>query len=399
MADSNFQTKKYSMNKKKINIVMFNMSKYSDWQKGVVNRNFHILHTLAKSDQVNKIIAVDFLPFNFKRGIKTYIYDQIFGDTKGTIVSGNLSSRCWQISSKIFNFSTIDNLLKPKKVISELNKIIKDQEMNDNLVVWNYNPFYTDYLDNGLNQSMNIFTAVDNWLSHSSYSKSITKLEKNYNIIDQKSDLIFTVSESLKNNLFKNKNTHWIPNGVNLNHFTNETKISEQLIKIKKPIIGFLGILQDRIDIDILKTLAKNNPDKSIVLAGPVWKNFPKNELDSFNNVHFLGPIPYTEIPSLYNGFAVGIIPYKVNKFTKSIDPMKIYEYLAARLPIVTTPIAGLEKFADYVNVAKTPEQFDDFVNTSIMEGKLNSSYEILNDHTWQKRVNKILELINTKFK
>jgi glycosyltransferase involved in cell wall biosynthesis len=388
-------------NQQKLNIVMFNMSKYSDWQKGVVNRNFHVLHNLAKSSQVNKIIAVDFLPFNFKRAIKTYLKDQIIKDTRGSIVYGNLTSRCWQVTSKILVFSSVDSILNPKNILTELNKIIVKEEMQNNLIVWNYNPLYTDYLDNQLNQTLNVFDAVDDWLTHSSYARFIPTLKNNYQTIKEQSDLIFTVSKSLKEELFKdNDNTHWLPNAVDLELFQSETKITPRLNNLPSPIIGFLGILQDRIDLEILHYLAKNNPEKSIVLAGPIWKNFPKQSFEKYKNVHFLGPVPFDEIPSLYNGFDVGIIPYKVNDFIKSTDPMKFYEYLAAKLPIVSTPVEGLDRFTNLIQVAKTPEEFNHLVNQAISEDKEELSEEklsILKSNTWQFRIKQMLDLINQK--
>ncbi len=386
--------------KSKLNIIMFNMSKYSDWQKGIVNRNFHVLHNLVKRDKINKIIAVDFLPFNFKKALRTYIKDQILNDTRGSIVYGDLTSRCWQVTSKILVYSTIDSVTKPRKIVSELNKIIAKENMQNNLIVWNYNPLYIDYF-NQFNQSLNIFDAVDDWLEHSSYEKQKIQLKQNYEIIKNKSDLIFTVSEYLKEKPFENQeNVYWLPNAVDLNFFQSETKISEKLNNISAPIIGFLGILQNRIDTDILLYLAKKNPDKSIVLAGPIWPEFPKEQLTKFKNVYFLGPVPYQEIPKLYNGFDIGIIPYKANRFIKSTDPMKFYEYLAAKLPIVSTKVAGLDRFKELIQIANSPEKFNELVNQSVGEKKETLSQEkldVLKNNTWQYRIEQMLALIYAK--
>jgi len=385
--------------KKQINIIMFNMSKYSDWQKKVVNRNFHVLHNLVKRGEVNKIIAVDFLPFNFKKAIKTYLSDQILKDTRGTIIYGDLTSQCWQISSKILVYSTIDSVLNKTRIIIELNKIIDKENMKNNLIIWNYNPMYIDYFDK-FNQKLNIFDAVDNWLEHSSYASYIDKLKQNYQTIKAESDLIFTVSENLKNELFNNQeNVHWLPNGVDLEYFQSITEISPKLKNIPKPIIGFLGILQDRIDTDILLTLAKNIPDKSIVLAGPVWSDFPKEKLSEFKNVYFLGPIKYEEIPALYNGFDVGIIPYKVNEFIRSTDPMKFYEYLAAGLPVVSTYVPGIERFGNLIKVAKSPEEFNQLVNQALKEKRelTPEKLEVLKNNTWQNRIEEMLQFIYSK--
>jgi len=386
-------------NTPKLNIIMFNMSKYRNWQKGVVNRNFHVLHNLVKRDEINKVIAVDFLPFNWPKAIKSFILDQILNDTRGKIIFGDLTSRCWQISSKILVYSTIDSVINPQRIITELNKIILKEKMTDNLIVWNYDPLYLDYFNN-LNQKLNIFDAVDNWAEHSGYENYKNKLAKNYQIIKNKSDLIFTVSANLKNELFGNQaNTHWLPNAVDLEYFQNIKEISPKLNNIPKSIIGFLGIIQDRINTDILLNLAKNNPNKSIVLAGPVWPKFPKEKLQEFKNIHFLGPIKYEEIPALYNGFDVGIIPYKVNEFIKSTDPMKFYEYLAAGLPIVSTYVPGIERFGNLIKVAKSPEEFNQFVNQALkVKRELTpEKLAILKNNTWRSRIEEMLKLINEK--
>jgi glycosyltransferase involved in cell wall biosynthesis len=373
------------------------MSKYRNWQKGVVNRNFHVLHNLVKRDEINKVIAVDFLPFNWKKAIKSFVLDQILKDTRGTVIYGDLTSRCWQITSKIFVYSTIDSILNSKRIISELNKIIAKENMQNNLIVWNYNPMYIDYFGK-FNQKINIFDAVDNWLEHTSYENYKDKLEQNYQTIREKSDLIFTVSQNLKETLFANQNNvHWLPNAVDLEYFQNVKEVSTKLKDIPRPIIGFLGILQDRIDTDILLILAQNNLDKSIVLAGPIWKNFPKNKLQEFKNIHFLGPIKYEKIPALYNGFDVGIIPYKVNEFIKSTDPMKFYEYLAAGLPIVSTYVPGIERFSSLIKVAKSPEEFNVLVSEALKEksGLTPERLEILKNNTWQGRIEEMLNLIH----
>jgi teichuronic acid biosynthesis glycosyltransferase TuaH len=387
-------------NAPKLNIIMFNMSKYSDWQKGIANRNYHVLHNLVKSEQVNKIIACDFLPFNWKMAVKTYINDQILKDTRGEVVYGDLTSRCWQISSKILVYSTIDSVLNKSRIITELKKIIAKEDMEQNLVIWNYDPMYADYFGKFENATY-VFDAVDDWQSHSSYKKYESILKGNYETIKAKSDLIFTVSEYLRDNLFeKQSHVHWMPNAVDLEFFQSETKVHPLVASLPHPIVGFLGILQDRIDLDILDSLASNNPEMSIVLAGPVWKNFPVKNFCKYKNVHFLGPIKRWEIPMLYNGFDVGIIPYKTNKFVKSTDPMKYYEYLASNLPVVSTPIPGSERFGEMVIVANTPEQFNSAVNQALSgerETLKNERIKMLENNTWSKRVGEMLELINGK--
>jgi teichuronic acid biosynthesis glycosyltransferase TuaH len=259
---------------------------------------------------------------------------------------------------------------------------------------------YVDYFGK-FDQALYVFDAVDDWLSHSSYKKYQAILSRNYQLIKAKSDLIFTVSDYLREKLFEaQSHVYWQPNAVELEFFQSETKVHPLVANLPHPVVGFLGILQDRIDLGIIENLAACNPQMSIVLAGPVWPSFPVKNFCQYKNVHFLGPIKHWEIPSLYNGFDVGIIPYQTNKFVKSTDPMKYYEYLAANLPIVSAPIPGVERFGEMVLVANTPEQFNSAVEQAL-SGDRNllkaKRLKVLERNTWQGRVGEMIKLIRGK--
>lgn len=401
----------------KYNIIMFNMAFYWDWQKkGIVNRNYHVLNNLLKDERINKIIAVDYFPQNFKQALRVLIKDQFLNDFKGSVVFGDLSSRCWRLGSKLYVYSSIDYLLRKNRIIKELNRIqdiinredmdaqpqILNQVQDDASgrfpwIVWSYNPLYVDYFDK-FSQKLNIFDAVDNWAAHSSYQKKQKMLENNYKIISQKSDIVFTVSEELKKNLFEeNDNCNWVANGVDLDHFKRSDNKFELVENIQQPRIGFLGIMQDRVDSKLIKFLAKKNPKKSFIMAGPVWPNFPKKELEQFKNIFFLGPISYNDIPKIYSKFDVAIIPYKTNQFVKSTNSMKFYEYLSMGLPVVTSNIPGAKVFEDVLYIAHSHEEFDKMVNRALNEDnqdlKIRRRDAVLG-HTWKDRIDLMLKII-----
>lgn len=371
------------------------MSRYGDWQKsGVVNRNYHILHAFAKDERINSILSVDVFPINVKRGLKYFIQDQIFGSRDGEVIYGTLTSKASKVSSKITAFSTIDNLIRPDKVIADIKKTLSILGMENDLIIWNCNPLYTDYIDK-IPAKKIIFDAVDNWTHHSSFKSFIPALERNYQTLVEKSDLVTTVSELLVNDL-KSDHTYWIPNAVDTDHFSNSI-VSPRLENIPKPRIGFLGILQDRIDVELLKNIAREIPQASLVLAGPVWKNFPKNELEKFPNVYFTGSVSYDEIPQFYAGFDVGIIPYKNNVFIKSTNSMKFYEYLAAGLPVVSTPSGGIEKFGEVIGVANSSIEFVVALKnilTSPQTHLTQKRKDFVKEETWKKRLETIFSLL-----
>jgi len=105
-------------------VIMFNMSSYSEWQHGVVNRNYHIFNYLLKNKDVKRVIAVDFLPFTFKRAIRNY-WENIIKGSKGEVVYRDLTTRCVRINrdeTELYIFSTIDSIFSRKLVIKKINK-------------------------------------------------------------------------------------------------------------------------------------------------------------------------------------------------------------------------------------------------------------------------------------
>lgn len=380
---------------KKYNLLIFNMSRYSDWQKsGVVNRNYHILHAFAKDERINSILAVDVFPINVKRGIKYFIQDHLFGSREGEVIYGTLTSKVRKVSSKISVLSTIDNLIRPAKVLSDIKKSLSILGMSDDLIIWNCNPLYTDYLGN-IPATKIIFDAVDNWSHHSSFKSFVPTLKQNYQRLVNSSDLVTTVSESLVSDLQSN-HTYWIPNAVDTEHFLS-TITSPRLNNIPEPRVGFLGILQDRIDVKLLKQIAEEIPQSYLVLAGPVWKNFPKQELEKYKNIFFTGPVSYQEIPNFYAGFNVGIIPYKNNEFIKSTNSMKFYEYLAAGLPVVSTPSGGIEKFEGVINIANSTAEFVSSIKDILSNPKVDliqRRRDFVKDETWKNRLETIFSLL-----
>ncbi|EKE15361.1 MAG: hypothetical protein ACD_12C00048G0001, partial [uncultured bacterium] len=323
------------------------------------------------------------------------------------------TSKLIKKTEKLYVYSSIDSYFSLDRFIEKTKKIIDDLEMKDNLILWSYFPVFIEYLGK-LGEKLVVFDAVDNWTEHPSFSKLKERLRNNYKVIDEKADLIFTVSKELVE-LFQNKEKiHWIPNGIDAAHFQKEAKIiSRDITNIKKPIIGYIGIIQDRVDTDILEYIAKKNPDKSLVLIGQTWPIFLRKfrkptaeiqRLEKFPNVYFLGPKSYDEAPSYLQQFDLGIIPHKVDEFTRSMNPLKLYEYLACGLPVVTTSVSGAEVFENIIYTAHHKEEFNEKISQALSEDSeelRRKRKEIIKIHSWDKRIeemlNYIMPLVNKK--
>jgi len=408
-------------------IVMFNMSSYSEWEKGIVNRNYHIFKYLLNDARVKRIIAVDFLPFTLKRAIRNFlknilcdpklrIYPNNTKQDKKKVIYRDLTTKCTQISDKLFIFSTIDSLFSSNRVIKKIRQVLDKIPQLPNYpstkvsrIVWSYFPMFVDYFDQ-LDEDLTVFDAVDNWLEHPSYLKYQERLKKNYQIIAQKSDLIFTVAESLVEffkSLGREKNTYWIPNGVDVEHFhLTQINTDPALVEeIPHPIIGYIGTIQSRVDINLLEYLAQKNPDKSLVLIGPIWPEFLKKirrpaieiRLKKYKNVYFLGRKSYQESPKYIRQFDVAIIPHKLDEFIKYTHSLKLLEYLACGKPVVTTPASGAEKFSHLIYIAQDYRDFNEKIQKALTENNpelVRLRLEAARENSWSLRFEKMMELI-----
>ncbi|HEY0396770.1 MAG TPA: glycosyltransferase, partial [Acidimicrobiia bacterium] len=112
-----------------------------------------------------------------------------------------------------------------------------------------------------------------------------------------------------------------------------------------RPVAGYVGVIDERIDVTLLAGLAATLPDWDIHVVGPVVK-IDLESLPSAPNLFYPGPVPYTELPSIMAGFDVGLMPFALNEATRSISPTKTLEYLAAGLPVVSTRVPDV--VADY---------------------------------------------------
>ena len=394
----------FGYEKDKIDIIMFNMGTFYDWDRGVVNRNYNVMQTLAKDPRINRIISVDFLPITLRQAVGHYFKNILLEIKTAEMIYGDLTSACYRKTDKIYVYTTIDSIFSFKIVARELRRIEKILNLR-NIVFWSYNPMFVEFIGR-LNEQLFIFDTVDNWIEHPLYPKLMSKkrLRQNYKTIAEKADLIFTVSEELQDfykKLGRSENTHWIPNGVDFAHFNDPEKIAKKnkLLTTDKKIIGYLGTIEDRLDFDLLEKIADANKDKTLALCGPIWPSVRGrvNKLAKKDNVIITGRVKYNDAPSYINRFDVAIIPHKINDFVKSMNPMKMYDYLACGKPIVSSMVAGASMFEDNIYIAGDAQKFLKMINQAIDEDSPEKQTErraAIKKHSWDARVKKMTDLI-----
>ena len=399
-----------TLSQQKIDVIMFNMSTFYDWDHGIVNRNYNILNALARQEGIGRIIGVDFLPLTWRGAAGHYVKNILMEVKTGEMVYGDLTSACYQRTDKIFTYTTIDSIFSLNTVANELKRIEKAIDLR-NIIFWSYNPLFVNFAHQ-LNDRAFIFDSVDNWLEHPTYTRLVSKkrLTQNYQTIADKADVIFTVSEELRDlyrQMGRDKDVAWIPNGVDFAHFNDSALISKSnaLEKISQPIIGYLGTIESRVDFDLVAAVAKAHPDKVVALCGPVWpivkKEF-KEKLGRLKNVRAFGRIGYDEAPSYLNRFDVAIIPHKITSFVQSMNPMKLYDYLACGKPVVSTRGAGVNMFKDLIYIADTSADFVGLIGQALREdsnAKQSERRAAVKKHSWESRVEEMMRLISNKLK
>ena len=182
-----------------------------------------------------------------------------------------------------------------------------------------------------------------------------------------KADVVFTGGYQL----FESKsphhgNVHFYGCGVDVEHYgsarADATRVPDAVASLPKPVFGYFGVIDERLDYELVAALAKRFPEASVVMAGPFAKINP-DELPKHPNIHWLGQQKYEDLPSLVKGFDVCLMPFALNEATKYINPTKTLEYMAGGKPVVSTAIADVVRnFTPIVQVANSPSGFVDAV-------------------------------------
>ena len=157
-------------------------------------------------------------------------------------------------------------------------------------------------------------------------------------------------------------NVHFFGCGVDSAHFAkarlSDTEVPADVADIKQPIMGYYGVIDERLDYELLAQLAAAHKDWALVMVGPVVKVDPR-DLPKADNIHWLGQKSYAELPAYVKTFDVCLMPFALNEATEYINPTKTLEYMATGKPIVSTPVADVVRnFTPIVTVAESAEQY-----------------------------------------
>ncbi len=245
-----------------------------------------------------------------------------------------------------------------------------------------------------------VYDCLDNFPA---FHKNVAFIAETEQQLAARADVVFATSVELYNGMKSiNPRTHLLPNAVDYHHFAEAAGRGlaslREMMSLRRPILGYVGELAQWFDFDLADRLAVEHPEWSIVLVGPLRANGTPKLLGR-PNVHYLGVKDYHHLPAYVNQFDVCLLPFKITPLTSSVNPVKLYEYLAAGKPIVSTPLNEVLPYRAVVNVAAR-EEFSAAVETVLRtdysaETLVRQRREVARCNTWDQRVEQIIAVLS----
>jgi glycosyltransferase involved in cell wall biosynthesis len=230
----------------------------------------------------------------------------------------------------------------------------------ENPVQWFYDPMAAPAFAGQMNERLTVYDCMDELSKFRYAPPEIIERER---ALLARADVVFTGGRGLweaKSRL--HHNCHFYGCGVDGDHFGQAraaaTQLAVELAHLPEPVLGYFGVVDERLDYELLARLAKENPRWSVVMVGPVLK-LEARELPQQPNLHWLGRRAYEELPGLAKGFDLCLMPFALNEATEFINPTKALEYMATGRPIVSTAVRDVARnFGSVVKIAGGPGDF-----------------------------------------
>ncbi len=367
----------------------------NDWHSDPTSKH-QIMKLLS---QKNKVLWVNSIglrkPSVAKRDIKKII-NKLSSFFKG---AEKINDNLTVITPVLFPFHN-NKLIKfiNAKILKLLLKYyIRKLNMKE-IIYWSYLP-NTSYIIRQMHPEFVIYHCVDEWSKFSFIDSDIINKEKD---LCSLANVVIASSKTLFNSKAKfNQNTYYVSHGVDYNHFHNpKLKTVPPPIEIaeikKKPIAGFFGLIHEWIDLELLEYIINDNPNINFVFIGK--EEIDTSRLKAYPNAFFLGQKKYDDLIVYAQHFDVGLIPFKINELTININPIKLKEYFALGIPVVSVDLPEIRTYEKVVRITNDKRKFSEAIKEEI-SGKHKASPEEIDEiarkENWESKVEEISNIIN----
>ena len=246
-----------------------------------------------------------------------------------------------------------------------------------------------------LDEALAVYYCVDDFSEWPGEDKAaMLAMEKE---LLQKVDLVITSSEKLfDDHSARHPRVRLLRHGVDWDAFREgRGSAPQELRDMKRPRIGMVGLLDERIDVALVESIAKSLPEASFVFLGP--RVLPSGPLDRLGNVHFLPAVDYADVPAVLHAFDVVMLPYVQSRLTERINPLKLRESLASGTPVVTTPLPETRRYHDVLESAGDPETWIRALRKMLEEGRTRSALRSarVREESWESRAEEFSRFVD----
>lgn len=298
-----------------------------------------------------------------------------------------------------FLFDTI-NHVNNKRFAKAIRKAVREVGF-DEFILLNDNDIYNGfYLKELVQPSLYVYYLRDKLSAMRYWKAHASRLEPR---LMAGCDAVVTNSEYLATYAAEsNPNSHYVGQGCDVRQFLQpppQTAIDKAFAGIQRPVVGYVGALNsERLDIQLLTTLAGRMTDVSFVLVGPEDETFRNSALHQLPNVYFPGKKDFSELPVYMYGFDVCINPQAINEITIGNYPRKVDEYLATGRPVVATETHAMNPFRNHVYLGTNADDYANLIRQAIADNdnaKAEGRRAFACGHTWENNAREILNVID----
>lgn len=266
------------------------------------------------------------------------------------------------------------------------------------VITWTFLPSTAGVAGN-LGEKLLIYHCVDEFSEFTGSDKAAL-LEMERRLMQRADAVIVSSALLLEAKRRYNPKSYLVRHGVDVHHFRRacdpQTLIPADLAALPKPIVGFFGLIADWVDLKLVRELALARPKHSFALIGKI--DTPTAVIDDLKNVHLFGPKDYSTLPGYCKGFDVAVLPFAINPLTVAANPLKLREYLAAGLPVISTAIPESAQTSGTIRIANTTEEFLRHLDECTSPGQSGPKLSVsrtMDEESWDIKVEEMCAVVN----